>query len=99
MEDPTQRLLYDRVRRHVGDPDLSDAEIMTAEHHARISRDHKHAPRILADWVIELRQMPEPIVTYGTDSTDEYDTLAEITVQEDGIPELRTVVVDKRPGR
>lgn len=35
---------------------------------------------------------------YGTDSTDQFDTLAEATVQPDGSLHVETVVVDKREG-
>lgn len=33
---------------------------------------------------------------YGTDSTDEFDTLAEITVLPDGSHHVEVVIVDKR---
>jgi hypothetical protein len=38
----------------------------------------------------------EPRRSYGTDSTDEFDTLAEATEQPDGTVHVEVVVIDKR---
>ena len=37
----------------------------------------------------------EPRRSYGSDTTDEYDTLVEATEQEDGTIRLEVVVIDK----
>lgn len=40
--------------------------------------------------------MDDPRRSYGTDSTDEFDTLAEATEQPDGSLQVEVVIVDKR---
>lgn len=40
--------------------------------------------------------MDEPRRHYGTDHTDEFDTIAEATEQDDGTLHVEVVVLDKR---